>query len=170
MSETACFPTGDDANGFVVFRRRHYLGRVVFAGSKWPLWISSSEMAMRDPGGQGGRHRRNWRWSTAPACIAGNGDAAARRARAWWHRRMRRCSSKKKSRLGVRGGDDCRRPGREETARVVAALRDFSRCAQRGAGVPAAAVASPHAPGAAPAAAGGLPRSAPGPRLRRPGA
>ena len=38
-------------------------------------------MAMRDPGGQGGRHRRNWRWSTAPACIAGNGDAAARRAR-----------------------------------------------------------------------------------------
>ncbi|TYC49967.1 hypothetical protein ETQ85_25565 [Zoogloea oleivorans] len=38
-------------------------------------------MAMRAPGGQGGRHRRNWRWSTAPACIAGNGDAAARRAR-----------------------------------------------------------------------------------------
>ncbi|WP_327274221.1 hypothetical protein [Salmonella enterica] len=32
-------------------------------------WISSPEMAMRDPG-QGGRHRQTWRWST-PARIVG---------------------------------------------------------------------------------------------------
>ncbi len=39
-------------------------------------WISSPEMAMRDPG-QGGRHRRTWRWST-PARIVGCGDASSR--------------------------------------------------------------------------------------------
>ncbi|MFO9986785.1 hypothetical protein ACJHXI_24225, partial [Escherichia sp. WS2659_2] len=39
-------------------------------------WISSPEMAMRDPG-QGGRHRQTWRWST-PARIVGCGDASSR--------------------------------------------------------------------------------------------
>ncbi len=84
-------------------------------------WISSPEMAMRDPG-QGGRHRQTWRWST-PARIVGCGDASSRSVatagdwchrRQWrccsstcagWssrHRRMRRCSSEaKKNRLGV---------------------------------------------------------------------
>ncbi len=84
-------------------------------------WISSPEMAMRDPG-QGGRHRQTWRWST-PARIVGCGDASSRsvatagdlvpssamamlqldvRGRSSRHRRMRRCSSEaKKNRLGV---------------------------------------------------------------------
>src|SRR5574344_1164976 len=50
-------------------------------------WISSPEMAMRDPG-QGGRHRQTWRCELEvgghrrrPGAIVGNGDAAARRAR-----------------------------------------------------------------------------------------
>ena len=134
--------------------------------------------------GRCGSHRQKWRCEIQAgraAAIVGTGDGRPRR-RASPEMAMLQLDVRgpggivgcgdaraKKSRLGVRGGDDCRRPGREETARVVAALRDFSRCVPRGAGVPAAAVASPHAPGAAPAAVGGLPRSAPGPRLRRPG-
>ena len=31
---------------------------------------------MRAPGGQGGRHRRNWRWSTAPASSSTSAPAS----------------------------------------------------------------------------------------------
>ncbi len=118
-------------------------------------WISSPEMAMRDPG-QGGRHRQTWRWST-PARIVGCGDASSRSVatpatwchrRQWrccsstcaaWssrHRRMRRCSSEaKKTPRGVRGGKSAcgsgrkkprRRSGRK-TARPDVQLGHFSR-------------------------------------------
>ncbi len=118
-------------------------------------WISSPEMAMRDPG-QGGRHRQTWRWST-PARIVGCGDASSRSvatagdwchrrqwrccsstcaARSSRHRRMRRCSSEeKKPPRGVRGGKSAcgsgrkkprRRSGRK-TARPDVQLGHFSR-------------------------------------------
>ncbi len=104
---------------------------------------------------QGGRHRQTRRWST-PARIVGCGDASSRSvatagdwchrrqwrccsstcaARSSRHRRMRRCSSEAKNRLGVseaaslhavQGGRN-RAGDQEETARPDVQLGHFSR-------------------------------------------
>ncbi len=118
-------------------------------------WISSPEMAMRDPG-QGGRHRQTGdgrrrrassdvamrargRWPPpATGAIVGNGDAAARRARlvvsASSDAAMLERGEKKPPR-GVRGGKSAcgsgrkkprRRSGRK-TARPDVQLGHFSR-------------------------------------------
>ncbi len=118
-------------------------------------WISSPEMAMRDPG-QGGRHRQTGdgrrRRASSDVAMRARGrwpppatwchrrqwrccssTCAARSSR---HRRMRRCSSEaKKPPRGVRGGKSAcgsgrkkprRRSGRK-TARPDVQLGHFSR-------------------------------------------